>query len=64
MATLTRKLGRFLIPIYGDARSPDPPKLHVAMFAKDVTKFEGMMGAGIIVICAEVLGITLDSKLP
>jgi hypothetical protein len=33
------------------------------MSAKDVTKFEGMMGTGIIVIFAGLLGITAESKL-
>ena len=57
MGTPTRKLGRFVMP----AKGVSDPNMFVFMVAKDVTKFEGMVGTGIIVVCAGMLRVTSDS---
>ena len=48
MGTLTRKLGRLLRPVKGVDAASDPPKIRGVMVAKDVTKFEGVVGIGIV----------------
>ena len=65
MGTPTRKLGRFIMPLYKIDVAPDPPNIPWVMFATDVTKFEGVIvGIGInATVCRNVgmLATIMDS---